>query len=129
MTFTEMEIKEAQLIVDYNDEWQFEDDDKTVSVHFYGLEKYVRRIFDLEDDYGDDWIDCYATINPVKGVVTELFLQFTSNMDQDEVPDRELQIKITNYPEGKMLLNEMLENDKDVGGFIRFIEETKEEYK
>ena len=126
MTFTESEIKDEQLVVDYNDEWQFNDKDKTVDVKFYGFENQLRRFFNLEDDYGDDWIDCYATIDPVKGIVTEIFMVFTSNCD---IPDRELNINITNNVEGKWLLDNMLENDKDIGGFIQFINETKEEYK
>lgn len=125
MTFTESEIKDEQLVVDYNDEWQFDDDNKTVSVRFYGFENRLRRFFNLEDDYGDDWIDCYATIDPVNGYVTEIYMLFTSNCD---IPDRELYLKITNKVESKWLLNNMLENDKDIGGFIEFIEESRKEY-
>lgn len=126
MTFTENEIKEEQLVVDYNDEWQFNDEDKTVDVRFYGFENRLRRFFNLEDDYGDDWIDCYATIDPVKGIVIRIFMVFTSNCD---IPDRELSLNITNNVEGKWLLDNMLENDKDIGGFVQFINEAKEEYK
>lgn len=126
MTFTEGEIKKERLIVDYNDEWQFNDEDKTVDVKFYGFENRLRRFFNLEDDYGDDWIDCYATIDPINGIVTKIFMVFTSNCD---IPDRELSLNITNNVEGKWLLDNMLENDKDIGGFIQFINESKEEYK
>ena len=126
MTFTENEIKEEQLVVDYNDEWHFNDDNKTVFVRFYGFENRLRRFFNLEDDYGDDWIDCYATIDPVKEIVTRIFMVFTSNCD---IPDRELSLNITNNVEGKWLLDNMFENDKDFGGFIQFINEAKEEYK
>ena len=125
MTFTEEEIKKEQLVVDYNDEWRFNDDEKTVDVKFYGFENRLRKFFYLNDDYGEDWIDCYATIDPVNEIVTEIFMTFTSNCD---LPDRELQMKITNYPEGRWLLENMKENDKDVGGFIQFIEEAKKDY-
>lgn len=125
MTFTDEEIKREKISVDYNDEWQFNDKEKTVDVRFYGFENRLRRFFNLEDDYGNDWIDCYATIDPVKEIVTEIYMQFVSNCD---MPDRELQIKITNIPEGKALLNELLDSDKVYGGFIRFIEDAKKEY-
>ena len=124
MTFTQEEIRNEKLTVSYDDEWQFNDEEKTVDVKIYGFENRLRKFFNLKDDYGDDWIDCYATIDPVKGIVTEIYMQFTSNC---EIPDRELQLKITNYPEAKLLLDTMLEND-DGKGFIEFIKEAKEEY-
>ena len=126
MTFTENEIKNEKLIVDYDDEWQFDDDDKRVNVKFYGFENRIRKFFGLKDDYGEDWIDCYATIDPVNEYVTEIFMQFTSNCDE---PDRELQIKITNKPEGRLLFNTLLDGDKDFGGFKEFIDEAKKEYR
>lgn len=125
MTFTQEEIRNEKLTVSYDDEWQFNDEEKTVDVRFYGFENRLRKFFNLKDDYGEDWIDCYATIDPVKGIVTEIYMLFTSNC---EIPDRELQLKITNYPEAKLLLDTMLEND-DGKGFIEFIKEAKEEYK
>lgn len=125
MTFTQEEIRNEKLTVSYDDEWQFNDKEKTVDVRIYGFENRLRKFFNLKDDYGDDWIDCYATIDPVKGIVTEIYMLFTSNC---EIPDRELQLKITNYPEAKLLLDTMLEND-DGKGFIEFIKEAKEEYK
>lgn len=125
MTFTDKEIKDEKISVDYNDEWQHDDEDKTINVKFYGFEDRLRKFFNLEDDYEDDWIDCYATIDLEEDVVTEIYMQFTSNCD---VPDRELYLKITNYPEGKMLLSELLENDKQFGGFIEFYKDSKEEY-
>ena len=125
MTFTDEEIKREKISVAYDDEWQFNDEEKTVDVRFYGFENRLRRFFNLEDDYGNDWIDCYATIDPVKEIVTEIYMQFVSNCD---MPDRELQIKITNIPEGKALLNALLDSDKDWGRFIRFIEDAKNEY-
>ena len=124
MTFTQEEIRNEKLTVSYDDEWQFNDEEKTVDVRIYGFENRLRKFFNLKDDYGDDWIDCYATIDPVKGIVTEIYMLFTSNC---EIPDRELQLKITNYPEAKLLLDTMLEND-DGKGFIEFIKEAKEEY-
>lgn len=126
MTFTQEEIQNAKLTIDYNDEWQFNDKEKTVDVKFYGFEDMLRRFFNLEDDYGDDWIDCYATIDPVNGVVTEIYMQFTSNC---EIPDRELQLKITNKPEGELLLNNMMANDLMNGGFISFLFNAKAIYK
>lgn len=124
MTFTKEEIEREKLMVDYYDGWQYEDDTKTVSVKFYGFEDWLRKFCGLKDDYGDDWIDCYATIDPVKGVVKEIYMNFVSNCDE---PDREVWFKITNVSEGKQLLDNMLKNDNN-GGFTRFIREAKEEY-
>ena len=125
MTFTNEEIEKEHLEVDYNDEWQVDDKDKTISVKFYGFEDRLRKFFNLKDDYGDDWIDCYAIIDPVNDYVTEIYILFTSNCDE---PDRELDLLITNKPEGKMLLNNLLENDKNFGGFTSFYKEIKEEF-
>jgi hypothetical protein len=52
-------------------------------------------------------------------------MHFESNGDE---PDRELKITITNYPEGKMLLDELLKNDAKFDRFIKFIKEMKEEW-
>lgn len=126
MTFTEKEIKEERITVCYDDEWQINEEDLTVDVRVYGLENRIRRFCNLKDDYGEDWVDVYFTIDPVKGVVTEIYMHFVSNCDE---PDRELQITITNYPEGKMLLDELLKNDAESGGFRKFIKDMKEEWK
>ena len=125
MTFTKEEIERERLVVDYDDEWQFLDEDKTVDIKFYGFEDRIRKFFGLEDDYGEEWIDCYATIDPVKEYVTEIYMQFTSNCD---VLDRELQLKITNKPEAKMLFNALWDGDEEFGGFREFINEAKKEY-
>lgn len=126
MTFTEKEIKEEKITVSYDDEWQINKEDLTVDVLISGFENRIRRFCNLKDDYGEDWIDVYFTIDPVKGVVTEIYMHFVSNCDE---PDRELQITITNYPEGKMLLDELLKNDAEFGEFRKFIKEMKEEWK
>ena len=125
MTFTKEEIEREKLTVDYSDEWQFDDVDKTVSIKFYGFEDRIRKFFGLEDDYGEDWIDSYATIDPVKEQVTYIYILFISNCD---VPDRELLLRITNNPEARQLFDALMESDKEVGGFREFIEEAKKEY-
>ena len=125
MTFTKEEIEREKLTVDYSDEWQFDDVDKTVSIKFYGFEDRIRKFFGLEDDYGEDWIDSYATIDPVKEQVTYIYILFISNCD---VPDRELLLRITNKPEARQLFDALMESDKEFGGFREFIEEAKKEY-
>lgn len=125
MTFTEKEIKEERITVSYDDEWQINEADLTVDVLISGLENRIRRFCNLEDDYGEDWVDVYFTIDPVKGIVTEIYMHFVSNCDE---PNRELQITITNYPEGKMLLDELLKNDADSGEFRKFIKDMKEDW-
>lgn len=126
MTFTKEEIEKEHLEVDYNDEWQVDDKDKTISVKFYGFEDRLRKFFNLKDDYGEDWIDCYATIDPVGKRVTEIYMQFISNCP--DVPDRELDLGITNMPEGKALLANMIENDKEFKGFTKFVGEQGYEF-
>lgn len=125
MTFTEKEIKEERITVSYDDEWQINEENLTVDVLVSGLENRIRKFCNLKDDYGEDWVDVYFTIDPVKGVVTEIYMHFVSNCDE---PNRELQITITNYPEGKMLLDELLKNDAEFGEFRKFIKEMKEEW-
>lgn len=127
MTFTSEEIEQEKISVDYNDEWQYDDSDKTVTVKFFGFEKWVRRFFNLEDDYGNDWIDCYAIIDPIKEVVREIYMLFVSNCD--DVQNKELEIIITNYCEERELFDALIENDKQFGGFNRFINKAKEYYK
>lgn len=125
MTFTEKEIKEERITVSYDDEWQINEGDLTVDVLVYGFENRIRRFCNLKDDYGEDWVDVYFTIDPVKGIVTEIYMHFVSNCDE---PNRELQITITNYPEGKMLLDELLKNDAEFGEFRKFIQDMKEDW-
>ena len=125
MTFTKEEIEREKLTVDYSDEWQFHDVDKTVSIKFYGFEDRIRKFFGLEDDYGEDWIDSYATIDPVKEQVTYIYILFTSNCD---VPDRELLLRITNNPEARQLFDALWDGDEEFGGFREFINEAKKEY-
>lgn len=127
MTFTSKEIEQEKISVDYNDEWQYDDSDKTVTVKFFGFEKWVRRFFNLEDDYGNDWIDCYAIIDPIKEVVREIYMLFVSNCD--DVQNKELEIIITNYCEERELFDALIENDQQFGGFKRFINNAKEYYK
>lgn len=125
MTFTEKEIKEERITVSYDDEWQINEEDLTVDVLVHGFENKIRRFCNLEDDYGEDWVDVYFTIDPVYEVVTEIYMHFVSNCDE---PNRELQITITNYPERKMLFDELLKNDAEFGEFRKFIKDMKEDW-
>lgn len=123
MTFTEQEIIDGKISIDYDDGFEFDDDNKTITVKFYGFEDRLRKFFNLKDDYEDDWIDCWMTVNPIKEIATEIFMQFTSNC---EIPDRELKIELTNHPEGKILFDELVKSDKDYGQFIQSIKQAKE---
>ena len=103
MTFRVSELK--NVAIDNDDEWQIED--YTVSVKFYGLENFVCKMFDIDltEQFLDGWIDSYAYIDPLYKTVTELYFDFQSNAGIEN--DRELNIKITNQIEGRMNLTNL----------------------
>ena len=83
---------------------------------FNGLEKFVCNFFglDLDNDYPNGWINSYATIDPVEKTVTELYFFFESNAGTGN--DKELGLKITNYPEQTALYAAL--SDQELDDFV-----------
>ena len=111
MTFCEENVK--HLALDYSDDWQMHGETKTVSVMVSGLEKFVCGFFgtDLTEEYPDGWIDGYATVDPEQKEVTGLYFSFVSNAGDEN--DRELDIRITNPPERRMLYKALRDDGLD----------------
>lgn len=114
MTFLESDIKE--ISIDMHDEWQYDEDDDTVSVKFYGLEEYIERFFNMtREEYPDSWIDCYATIDRKKKIVTQLEFDCVYNdLDLDE---RGIGIMLCPH-EGALFYNRLVETSN--GGLVEF---------
>lgn len=126
MTFTKEEIK--SFAVDFNDEWQ--DDNGKCNVMMLVGDSTFARVLNFFgktiDEYAEAewWIDYYATIDPVKEVVTGLYIHFDMNGDEDGNPT-ELDIRFTNYREQKDIYEALAKS----GGkeFKEFIDECRKE--
>lgn len=121
MTFVEKNLDHVAL--DYNDDWQI-NEDGTCDVMITGLEEFVYGFFGAtESEVAEDggWIDTYAVIDPKTDSIIEIIFHAT-NVTEEEY--RELDLKITNEAEGKMLLNKIRDNG---GEFDNFYAECKEE--
>ena len=114
MTFSKEKMKHLNL--DHNDDWQMDEDTKTVSVMFNGLEPYICQFFDidLDNQYPDGWIDSYASIDVAEKTVISLYFHFESNAGDES--DRELELKITNYPEQVALYAAL--SDQELDDFV-----------
>lgn len=122
MTFKEEDIRGISL--DPTDEWICDEDTQDVSVMINGLEAYATRFFDvnLEEQYADGYVDTYAVVDPqallVKGVC---FVLKTNENGPDD--NRELDIKFTNIPEGKMFFEALVKAGEGLG--LNFKEEMR----
>lgn len=130
MTFSKEIIED--IAVDTSDDWQV-DDSETVSVAFFSdrISNMVCRFFGYEsyDQFGeawqDGWIDRYAIIDPVKGLVTGIYSIMVLNAN--DTHDMELNIKITNPVEGKMIFDQLIMSGGE--DFKNFITESADEIK
>lgn len=117
MTFLESDIKE--ISIDMNDEWQYEEDDDTVSVKFYGLEEYIERFFNMtREEHTSSWIDCYAIIDREKKIVTQL--EFDCVYNEPDLDERGIGIMLCPY-EGTLFYNRLV--DTSHGGLVEFFRE------
>lgn len=114
MTFLERDIKE--ISIDMHDEWQYDEDDDTVSVKFYGLEEYIERFFNMtREDYTSSWIDCYAIIDKKKKIVTQL--EFVCVYNEPDLDERGIGIRLCPC-EGALFYNRLV--DTSNGGLVEF---------
>ena len=114
MTFLEKDIN--TISIDMYDEWQYEEDDNTVSVKFYGLEEYIERFFNMtREEYPDSWIDCYATSDRKKKIVTQL--EFDCVYNDPDLDERGIGIMLCPY-EGALFYNRLV--DTSNGGLVEF---------
>lgn len=125
MTF----LKNIQDIIldDDNDNWLIKEENGTCSVKFFGLSEMILRLFDydLNKQFPDGWVDSYAIIDPIKQIVIELYFVITTNGNPED--DRELCVKLTNYPEQKAFYNRLRETACNEESFDGFIKEAAEE--
>ena len=121
MTFRDSEIN--QIEIDMNTLWLYDEEQQRVVVDFYPGYSIRRRVLDflgldLDNVFTDMWLDASAMIDPTLRIVTELF--FEVPLDEPSVPT-ELSLAITNYPEGKLLFDRLMETSN--GGLEEFIKE------
>lgn len=114
MTFLERDIK--VISIDIHDEWQYDEDDDTVSVKFYGLEEYIERFFNMtRKEYTSSWIDCYAIIDKKKKIVTQL--EFVCVYNEPDLDERAIGIMLCPY-EGTLFYSRLV--DTSNGGLVEF---------
>ena len=121
MTFRDSEIN--QIEIDMNTLWLYDEEQQRVVVDFYPCYSIRRRVLDflgldLDNVFTDMWLDATAMIDPVRRIVTGLY--FEVPLDEPSVPT-ELSLAITNYPEGKLLFDRLMETSN--GGLEEFIKE------
>ena len=121
MTFRETEIN--SLEIDMDTLWIYDEEQKRVVVDFHPGYSMRNRVLDflgldLDSTYVDMWLDATAMIDPERRLVTELF--FEVPLETFDLPT-ELSLRITNYPEGKLLFDRLMETSN--GGLEEFIKE------
>ena len=66
------------------------------------------------------WLDATALIDPNRRIVTGLYFEVPLD-EYNGMPPTELSLSITNYPEGKLFFDRLMETSK--GGLEEFIKE------
>lgn len=137
MTFKETEINQIQISTD--PEPVYLDEDKQIAVDFYPGYSMRRKVLDflgidLDNIFTDMWLDATAMIDPERRIVTGLY--FDVPLDEPSVPT-ELSLVITNYPEGKLFFDRLMETSngelekiiKEYDGSIKQLRLTETTYK
>lgn len=126
MTFTEKETNAIEI--DMYTEWIYDDERQKCIVDFWPGEFIRDRVLaflniDLDNVYTDMWLDATAMIDPKERVVTELFFDvpLDQNPNDDAYVPTELDILITNFPEGRRLFDRLMITSG--GGLEEFIKE------
>jgi hypothetical protein len=126
MTFTEREINAIEI--DMDAEWIYDDERKKCVVDFWPGSFIRDKVLaflniDLDNVYTDMWLDATAMIDPKERVVTELFFDvpLDQNPNDDAYVPTELDILITNFPEGRRLFDRLMITSG--GGLEEFIKE------
>ena len=119
-----MELNKKSLenvSLDYNDEWQINDENGTVDVMFTGMEALVYEFFGVDpDDDACTYVDSYAVIDPKDETVIKALFKLVA---EDEEDSEWLEVAITDPELGKAFFDKFRDND---GGFDKFVKEAKE---
>lgn len=123
MTFKETEIN--QIEINKNPEPIYLDEENRIAVDFYPGYSIRRKVLDflgidLDDVFTDMWLDATAMIDPNRRIVTGLYFEVPLD-EYNGMPPTELSLSITNYPEGKLLFDRLMETSHD--GLEEFIKE------
>lgn len=130
MTFRDSEIN--QIEIDMNTLWLYDEEQQRVVVDFYPGYSIRRRVLDflgldLDNVFTDMWLDAMALIDPERRIVTGLY--FEVPLDEPSVPT-ELSLAITNYPEGKLFFDRLMETSHDtLEEFIKEYDDTTQKLK
>lgn len=123
MTFRETEIN--QIEINMEPEPIYLDEENRIAVDFYPGYSIRRRVLDflgldLDNIFTDMWLDATALIDPNRRIVTGLYFEVPLD-EYNGMPPTELSLSITNYPEGKLFFDRLMETSK--GGLEEFIKE------
>ena len=123
MTFRDSEIN--QIEIDMNTLWLYDEEQQRVVVDFYPGYSIRRRVLDflgldLDNVFTDMWLDATAMIDPERRIVTGLYFEVPLD-EYNGMPPTELSLSITNYPEGKLFFDRLMETSN--GGLEEFIKE------
>lgn len=126
MTFKETEINQIQISTD--PEPVYLDEDERIAVDFYPGYSIRRKVLDflgidLDNIFTDMWLDATAMIDPVRRIVTGLYFEVPLD-EYNGMPPTELSLSITNYPEGKLFFDRLMETSN--GELEKFIKEYDE---
>lgn len=116
----------ANISIDMDDEWQYENNDTEISCKLYGLEDYADFIWSgYKEDYPDAWVDIYATINlngDSEEYVSQIeFVLVTNSPDDNDKSHTEV---IGYTKEGRMLAERLKKTSN--GGLQWMIDEVKQ---
>lgn len=127
MTFRDSEIN--QIEIDMNTLWLYDEEQQRVVVDFYPGYSIRRRVLDflgldLDNVFTDMWLDATAMIDPERRIVTGLYFEVPLD-EYNGMPPTELSLSITNYPEGKLLFDRLMESSHDtLEEFIKEYDDT-----
>ena len=111
MTFRETEIN--QIEINMEPEWIYLDEENRIAVDFYPGYSMRNKVLDflgldLDNIFTDMWLDASAIIDPVRRIVTGLYFEVPLD-EYNGMPPTELSLSITNYPEGKLFFDRLME--------------------
>lgn len=132
MTFRETEIN--SLEIDMDTLWVYDEEQKRIAVDFYPGYSIRRKVLDflgldLDNIFTDMRLDATAMIDPERRIVTGLYFEVPLD-EYNGMPPTELSLAITNYPEGKLLFDRLMESSHNaLEDFIKEYDDTAPKFK
>lgn len=132
MTFKETEIN--QIEINKEPEPVYLDEENRIAVDFYPGYSIRRRVLDflgldLDNIFTDMWLDVTAMIDPNRRIVTGLYFEVPLD-EYNGMPPTELSLSITNYPEGKLFFDRLMETSNGrLEEFIKEYDDTAPKFK